>query len=147
MGIAVRRLEAGDWAAWQQLFEGYNAFYERLLPPGRAETAFAELLSDAAGTHVGFIAIQDGSAGVGIAHALHRRSTFSEAGYVYLEDLFTAPDARGKGVGRALIMAVYSYADALQATRTYWLTHETNAAGRRLYDRVAVASGFIQYRR
>jgi hypothetical protein len=28
----------------------------------------------------------------------------------------------------------------------YWNTHETNAVARRLYDAVAVRTGFIQYR-
>jgi len=32
------------------------------------------------------------------------------------------------------------------ASRLHWLTHETNAAAQALYDRVAMKSGFIQYR-
>ena len=147
MAVTVRRIEAGDRQAWERLFDGYNTFYERRLPDGRAETAFAELLSDAPGTHVGFVAVGADGQLIGLAHALQRRSTFSQDGYVYLEDLFTSPDCRGQGVGKALIDAVYAYADALGATRTYWLTHESNAPARRLYDHVATASGFIQYRR
>ena len=61
--------------------------------------------------------------------------------------LFAAPAARGKGVGRALIEAVYARADALGCERVYWLTHESNAAGRALYDKVAQFNGLIEYRR
>ena len=65
----------------------------------------------------------------------------------YLQDLFTAPDARGRGVARALIEAVYAAADAAGTPAVYWLTAEDNYAGRMLYDRVAVKTPFIRYRR
>jgi GNAT superfamily N-acetyltransferase len=50
-------------------------------------------------------------------------------------------------VGRALIEATYREADKRGATRTYWATMEGNATARRLYDRLAKLSGFVQYRR
>ena len=46
----------------------------------------------------------------------------------------THPDARGKGVGRALTEAVYDHARAAGCTRVYWQTHETNHTAMRLYD-------------
>ena len=59
---------------------------------------------------------------------------------VYLEDLFTAPEARGHGVGRALINAVGDWAAEHGYARVYWHTHETNATARLLYDKVAHAA-------
>ena len=53
--------------------------------------------------------------------------------------------ARGQGVGRALIQAVYAQARAAGAKRVYWQTHTTNAAGGLLYDKVAQHRGFIVY--
>ena len=64
-----------------------------------------------------------------------------------LEDLFVDPCERGKGIGRALIEAVYAHADARGCSRTYWMTQETNATARALYDKVAAKSAFVQYRR
>ena len=63
----------------------------------------------------------------------------------YLQDLFTAPDVRGKGVARALIAAVADWARAHDCCRVYWMTHESNATARRLYDKVAQNRGFIRY--
>jgi len=60
--------------------------------------------------------------------------------------MFVDPEARGGGYGAALIAHVAAEAKAAGSTRLYWLTHETNATARRLYDRVAQRSGFIQYR-
>jgi GNAT superfamily N-acetyltransferase len=65
----------------------------------------------------------------------------------YLQDLFTSEEARGRGVGRALIEAVYERAKAVGSPRVYWQTHETNAAAQRLYNKLAERSGFIVYRR
>jgi GNAT superfamily N-acetyltransferase len=64
----------------------------------------------------------------------------------YLQDLFTAKEARGKGVGRALIEGVYEKARAAGSPRVYWLTHETNKTAMALYDQVAKLSGFVVYR-
>ena len=67
--------------------------------------------------------------------------------YCYLEDLFVAEIARGRGLGRALIEAVYDKAEAAGASRVYWLTQSDNAQARALYDEVADNLGFIQYRK
>jgi GNAT superfamily N-acetyltransferase len=74
-------------------------------------------------------------------------STWSPTAYCYLEDLFVGREARHHGTGRALIEAVYKEADKRGATRTYWATKEDNRTARRLYDRVATLSPFVQYRR
>ena len=64
-----------------------------------------------------------------------------------MQDLFTLPEARGKGVARALIEAVADAAKARGAASVYWLTAEDNYAGRMLYDRVAARTPFIKYQR
>jgi GNAT superfamily N-acetyltransferase len=74
---------------------------------------------------------------------VHPRTTGSDV--CYLEDLFTAPEARGQGVGRALIGAVRDWAAGRDLGRVYWHTHQTNATARALYDKVAVNHGFIMY--
>lgn len=84
---------------------------------------------------------------IGMVNCVLHRGTWSIEDFCYLEDLFTAPAARKRGIGRALIEAVYKRADELGCSRVYWLTHETNYAGRSLYDQVAKNLGFIQYRR
>jgi GNAT superfamily N-acetyltransferase len=94
----------------------------------------------------GLVAAQDGRI-VGIAHCIVHRSTWARGTYVYLNDLFVAPDLRGSGAGRALIEAIYKHADEIGAERVYWLTHESNATARKLYDSLAFNDGFVEYRR
>ena len=90
--------------------------------------------------------VMGGGKVVGIVHYIYHRSTWTVGNYCYLQDLFTAEEARGRGVARALIEAVYDRAKAAGASRVYWLTHETNTTAQALYDKVAARSGFIQYR-
>ena len=84
---------------------------------------------------------------LGIVHFLYHRSCWTIGNYCYLQDLFVAQEARGRGLGRALIEAVYGEARAAGASRVHWLTHETNATARALYDTLADRPGFIQYRK
>jgi len=143
--VCVRALAAADKAAWLPLWAGYLTFYETSVPAEVTETTFARLTGGDAAMF-GLVAEDNGRV-IGIAHAVVHSSTWAKAPYVYLNDLFVAPDARGSGAGRALIEAVYKRADEMGAGRVYWLTHETNATARRLYDTLAVNDGFVEYRR
>lgn len=139
--IAVSRLQATDRMMWESLFRGYNAFYERTLPQHMYNRAWREFEEDLR-LHA-FGARLDGRL-VGIAHFLVHMST-SALDSCYLQDLFTAPEARGQGVGRALIHAVHEWARHKGCARLYWQTHESNDAARRLYDQIAQNRGFIVY--
>ena len=143
----VRDLRRDDRETWEALFRGYIAFYEATITDAVVETTFERLLSDEPGTHVCFLAVDEHDVPQGLAHVLFHRSTWSETGYIYLEDLFVSPAARGGGFGGALIERVYAHADALGATRTYWATQHFNETARKLYDRYATLSPFVQYRR
>jgi GNAT superfamily N-acetyltransferase len=134
-----------DRAEWDELWRGYLRFYRSRLEPEITELTWARLLDPSVQPH-GLVAEVDGRL-VGFAHYLFHPSTWSASAYCYLEDLFTAPEARGLGVGRALIEAVYEAADAAGASSVYWQTQEFNADGRALYDTLAQRTSFIVYRR
>jgi GNAT superfamily N-acetyltransferase len=139
--ISVGKLSALDRVGWEELFHGYNDFYERTLPAEMYDRAWTEFQRDSRMHALG--AKLDGQL-VGITHFLKHAST-TAADVCYLQDLFTAPQARGKGVARALIAAATEWARAQQCSRIYWSTQETNATARRLYDQVAQNRGFILY--
>ena len=145
--IAVRRVEAKDKAAWLALFRDYIAFYRTTVPDVVIDAVFAHFMAATPGAHIGLVAVDAGDRLVGLAHILLHRSTWSTAPDCYLEDLFVSPPARGGGIGRALIEAVYREADGQGCRRTYWVTEETNSQARALYDRLATKSVFVQYRR
>ena len=144
--IVVRALGAADRARWTALWAGYNAFYGRAaLPAEISEQTWQRMLDPAEPVH-GLVA-EEGGEVVGLAHYLYHPSTISLGPSCYLQDLFTDERMRGRGVGRALIQAVYGEAARAGAARVYWQTHETNTAAQGLYDQVAERSGFIVYRK
>lgn len=147
MSVRVRPLEARDKPVWLTLFKGYIEFYRASVPEDVIETLWQRLMRGGEGYHIALVAVDEADSPVGLAHVLFHRSTWSNGLYCYLEDLFVDPGQRQRGIGRALIEAVYAQADAKGCSRTYWMTQETNATARALYDRVATKSPFVQYRR
>ena len=139
----IRLLEPDDFAIWLPLWKGYQTFYEADIPARTTEVTWARLLDEAEPVH-GALAFHDGKA-VGLVHYLTHRSTWSEGDVCYLNDLFTTPEVRGKGFGRALIEHVYDAARQRGCAEVYWLTHETNLTAQKLYGQVATRSGFIHY--
>ena len=142
--LDIRALRPDERQSWEPLWQGYLTFYESAVTPEFTEMTWGRLHDPAEPMHV-LGAFLDGSL-VGIVHYLFHRSTWTIGDYCYLQDLFTAPEARGLGVGRALIEAVYDRAKVAGASRVYWLTQETNSTARALYDTLADRPGFIQYR-
>jgi GNAT superfamily N-acetyltransferase len=139
--ITTGPLTPADREAWEVLFRDYNAFYQVDHPQSTYDRAWAQFQADQRMHALG--ARLDGSL-TGIVHFLvHPRTTGPDV--CYLEDLFTAPLFRSRGVGRALIRAVGSWAAARRLGRVYWHTHAANTAARALYDQVASNDGFIMY--
>lgn len=131
------------------LWDGYNAFYGR-----SGETALAQSVTDITWGRFfdgyepmhAMVAESEGKL-VGLVHFLYHRHTTMAGPICYLQDLFTLSSVRGKGIGRALIEAVYVEAKKANAERVYWQTHETNETAMKLYDQMATKSGFLVYRK
>ncbi|MGH6776479.1 MAG: GNAT family N-acetyltransferase [Bradyrhizobium sp.] len=147
--LSVRFVKRSDFNDWLPLWDGYNAFYGR-----HGATALAREITDMTWSRffdayepVHGLVAERGSELLGLVHYLFHRSTTAIEPLCYLQDLFTAQAARGRGVGRALIEGVYQQARLAGSSRVYWQTHETNATARQLYDRIAERPGFIIYRK
>lgn len=145
-GVTVRPVEAHDEADWRALWQGYLAFYQADLPDAVTSTTFARLMSDDPDEMRGMLAVVDGRP-VGLVHHVRHRTCWKVEKVCYLQDLYARPDARGQGLGRALIEAVYAQADRSGTPAVYWLTQDHNATARRLYDRVGQLTPFIEYDR
>jgi GNAT superfamily N-acetyltransferase len=145
MTLHIRDLAAADRAQWDRLWAAYLVFYKSALAPAVTDLTFKRLLDPAEPMFA--LVAEDAGEVIGLVHCVLHRATWSAGDFCYLEDLFVAQEARSQGAGRALIQAVYARADQLKCARVYWLTHETNATARRLYDSMARNLGFIQYRR
>jgi len=145
--LNIRPVRTQDYDGWIPLWDGYNEFYGRLgetaLPSAITELTWKRFF-DPNEPVFALVAEQNGAL-VGLTHYLFHRSTTKAELVCYLQDLFTTPAARGRGIGRALIEGVYAKALEAGSKRVYWQTQTSNTAGRALYDKVAKHSGFIVY--
>ena len=146
MMTAVRPLQPSDRAAWEPLWAAYQRFYEVAIPPETIDLTWGRFHDSAEPMHA-LGAFDEDDRLVGIVHAIFHRSTWLPQWTCYLQDLYVDDSQRGRGTGALLIEAVADLARANGAGRLYWMTHETNATARRLYDQIAERSGFIQYRK
>jgi GNAT superfamily N-acetyltransferase len=147
--FVIRAIEKTDYAGWEKLWNAYNQFYGRsgatALPVEITQTTWSRFFD--ADEPVNALVAEGPSGLVGLVHFIYHRSTIQVGLSCYLQDLFTAEEARGQGVARGLIEAVYQHALSSGSPRVYWQTHETNLGAMKLYDRVADKSGFIVYRK
>ena len=143
--FAIRPARPDDWERWLPIWRGYHVFYKNDPSDEVTRTTWARFFDPAEPMHA--LVAERGDRLIGATHYLYHRNTWMIAPVCYLQDLFTLPEARGRGVGRALIEAVYEKAREAGSPRVYWTTHETNAQARVLYDKIAERSGFIQYRK
>jgi GNAT superfamily N-acetyltransferase len=145
--LIIRPVAVQDYDQWLPLWEGYNTFYgrsgETALAPEITQMTWTRFFDSYEPVHA-LVAESEGKL-LGLTHYIFHRSTIMISPICYLQDLFTTASARGKGVGRALINAVYERAKIAGSPRVYWQTHETNHTAMKLYDKVAERSGFVVY--
>ena len=142
--LVIRAPAPGDEGAWRRLWSGYCAFYETEVPEPVTAGTWARMLTPESPLF-GRIAEWDGEV-VGFTISVLHQGSWTLLPICYLEDLFVAPEARGHGIGRALIGDLLLRAKERGWSRLYWHTRAGNEPARRLYDEFAAADDFVRYR-
>ncbi len=139
----VRPIEPGDHDAWEPLFHAYRTFYEYDEEQDVVDRVWGWIQDESHETNA-LVALVDGTV-VGFAH--HREFARPSSGRrgLHLDDLFTRPDVRGQGVGRALIRALGEMAQARGCNKVRWITAEDNHTAQRLYDDLAEKTTWVTY--
>ena len=142
--ILIRDAAPEDETAWRALWAGFLDYYEVTLAPEVISFTWSRLM-DAASPLKARLACQGGDA-LGFAIHQHHPSTWVAGDDCYLEDLFVAPEARGKGIARGLIEDLIGLARARGWHRLYWNTDAENLRARTLYDQFTKTDGHLRYR-
>lgn len=142
--MQIRPVTPADHTAWLALFRAYAAFYKTALTAETEATVWGWIF-DEAEPYWCDLAMSDDGTPIGFAQysLLHRSLGGSKV--CYLSDLFTTPEARGQGAGRALIDHTRARAHAMGCPNLRWLTAEDNTTARTLYDTYAPRTPFILY--
>lgn len=144
--VVVRPVEAADADAWSELYAGYRTFYRQEPDDAAVARAWAWVAGREHGLS-GLVAVDasDPSHLLGLANVRRFARPSSGSLGLYLDDLFTAPAARRRGVGTALLAAVARVAADEGASVVRWITAQDNATARSLYDTVAAATPWVTY--
>ena len=135
----IRSISLADRDAWAPLFVAYGVFYETDFSPEVVESTWLRLVTEGSGIDA-LVAEVDGTV-VGFAHYRSHPDTFSTGRDWFLDDLYTDPTARGKGVATELIEHVKNLADGTLR----WITDETNTTAQRVYEKVAKRTTWVTY--
>ena len=146
MTVTVRPVVAADLDQWRDLYSAYREFYALEPDSAVVERVWSWIQDDTHETAALVAVDAEGTLG-GLAH--YRRFARPSSGTtgLWLDDLFTRPDLRGGGVGRALIDAVAQIAADENLSVVRWITNENNKTARRLYDTMATATKWVTYDR
>jgi len=141
--VVVRPIEQGDHEAWQRLFHAYREFYEYDEEQDVVDLVWGWINDESHETNA-LVALVDDQV-VGFAH--HREFARPSSGKrgLYLDDLFTEPGVRGKGIGRALITRLGEMARERGFNKVRWITAEDNHTAQRLYDDLAEKTTWLTY--
>lgn len=141
--VVVRPIARGDHDAWQRLFHAYRTFYEYDESQDVVDRVWGWIHDDTHETNALVAELDDEI--VGFAH--HREFARPSSGKrgLYLDDLFTRPDVRGQGVGRALITRLGEMAEERGFDKVRWITAQDNHTAQRLYDDLAEKTTWVTY--
>lgn len=130
--MRVVRAAPAHLPALEELFHGYRGFYGH----PRDEARVMRFLGDrlARGDSVVLVALGEGDEALGFAQLYPSFSSLRLRPAWILNDLFTAPEHRRRGVARALLQAVRTVAEESGAALVELATAESNDSARALYE-------------
>ncbi len=143
--MIIRDAVPSDEPSWQKLWGGYVAFYEADVPDEVTAKTWERLIRKQDGFLCRVAETTSGEV-CGFALCVLHAGSWTVGPICYLEDLFVAPDHRGRGIGEALIRDLVALAKSKGWSRLYWHTRASNAAARSVYDRFTSADDFVRYR-
>lgn len=143
MTITVRVVHEDDREAWQRLFRGYRDFYEKPHDAQVIERVWS-WVTDPNHEVRSLVAERDGAV-IGLANYRSFARPIDGGEAIFLDDMFTDPDARGSGAATALLRQLARIAHHEGGLMVRWVTKHDNVTARKLYDRVAQEIPFATY--
>lgn len=143
--LTFRLAEAADRAAFENLWASWQAHMGGSVPPDVTARSWDKMVAEGSGLQALLAFGDDEPLGFGIIS----RAPFAWTGedVLYLQDLFVIPHARGRGVGGALLKAIYAHADVVGAPQVFWMVDEDDPELHDFYGRHATRTPYRRYMR
>jgi ribosomal protein S18 acetylase RimI-like enzyme len=139
----IRPAEANDETHWRRMWDDFVALDTEKCPRSATDFIWRNTL-DPLHPMQQLVAV-DGESRLGFL--LYTTHDFSRSvrPVAYLLDFYVAPEARGRGIGRALIAHLADVGRAQGWLKVTWMTQPDNAEARRLYDQFGKPSPLVRY--
>lgn len=144
MVVKIRQAAAQDREEWDALFKAYCEFGGDKQTSEMRDRVWGWIHDQAAQT-LCFVAENERRELVGFVHFRSYERPMPATKGAYIDDMFVAPSARGRGVIDIMIEAVGAYAKDQGWDVVRWMTSETNYRARSVYDRHATKSNWVTY--
>ncbi|SDD15117.1 GNAT family N-acetyltransferase [Nocardioides lianchengensis] len=141
---SVRAARPEDRDEWTTLYRAYGAVAGQDLSVAHLDRVWSWIASPAAQTECVLLRRGRAAAPAGLAHYRSFERPLDGSHGCYLDDLFVAPTARGRGGARALLQHLASTAQARGWSTVRWTTGPDSPA-RSLFDRLAEESDVLTY--
>jgi GNAT superfamily N-acetyltransferase len=138
MTIQAQRADASHLDPVARLFDAYRGFYGQPSNLQQSRDFIAERI--ALDESAIFLALDDDGAALGFVQLYPTFSSIDAHRTWLLSDLFTAPAARGRGVGRLLMNTARTFALSTGAKGLVLETATDNFGAQRLYE----SSGYVR---
>lgn len=129
--MVIRRAELADLAIVTPLFEQYRAFYRQSPDEPKVRAFLTDRLRNR--DSIVFLALNVGLA-IGLVQLYPIFSSIAIGRALVLNDLYVHPNARGRGVGRALLNRAVEFGRETGARYLELATEVTNASAQALYE-------------
>jgi GNAT superfamily N-acetyltransferase len=133
--MRIEVVDGGNFPLVLPLIAEYQKFYG-VEPNAQLNEGFFRRLLERREEGIQFLALSEDGRPAGFATVYWQLSSLSAGRSCVLNDLYTAPEHRGKGVARALIAHASSYARCCGVKNIEWQTQFCNERAQRLYDRL-----------
>lgn len=141
--IEIRPFIADDRLPFVEMWKAFTETAPN--EPGNpliGEVNFKRIMSG--GPLRGIVASQ-GAQPLGFTLFLSFPFTWAQGDVCYLQDIFVADSARGKGLAQAMIAYLVGLAKENGWFKIFWMTTPENATAQHLYDKVAKRMNYVRY--
>jgi GNAT superfamily N-acetyltransferase len=143
--LTIRRAAAGDEQAWLELWTAWQSHMGGSVPDDVSASAWTQIITPGSGLFA-LLARSDERA-LGFANVSATPFAWTGGPILFLQDLYVVPEARGRGLGRSLLQAVYDEADAVGADQVFWMVDEADPDLQAFYARQGIRTPYLRYMR
>lgn len=143
-GFIVRPVASRDRAQWSSLFEEFRSAHG-FAPDRQVVDRVWGWLLNPDHPETGLAAVTPQGELLGAGHYRIFPRTIDGGTGIYLDDLVTAPAARGRGVATAILTELGRLQERNGASVVRWISAAGNTTARSLYDKLADGGKSVSY--